>query len=325
VIDRRTFLAGTAAVLLAAPRAAHAQPAPTARRIGVVGGGYPPALVEARKEGLRRLGWIEGQNILVETLAYGDRSVARLQEIAQDLVRLEIEVIMASNNVSISIAKAATTTIPIVMVEGDDPAGQGYIASLARPGGNITGISTNVAPDIAGKRVQFLAECRKGLSRLAVLVDPNFPGYQPYFMAAEDAARAQGITVQVVKFRGAAALEETFAEMAKNQALFVFGGPLLFTERGRIAQLAVRYRLLTAYPWREGPEAGGLLSYGANIQAKWHRAAVYVDKILKGAKPSDLPVEETTKFELVINLKTAKAMGLTIPPPLLGRADEVIQ
>ncbi len=326
-IERRTFMALVSAGLLTAPLAAEAQQAPTARRIAVVGP-KTPALIEARKEGLRRLGWIEGQNIVVEPLLLGDRSDTGMQEFARDLVRLKIEVIMASNNLWISAAKAATTTIPIVMVEGDDPVGQGYIASLARPGGNITGLSGSVDPEITGKRVEFLAECRKGLSRLAVLVDPNFLAYQTtYLMAAEAGARARGITVRVVQFRGAAALEETFASMAKDQAqaLLVLGGPFIYAERVRIAELAVRHHLPTSFSYREGPGAGGLLSYGKNIQAQWHRAAVYVDKILKGAKPGDLPVEQPTKFELVINLKTAKALGLTIPQSLLQRADEVIQ
>ncbi len=225
-IERRTFMALISAGLLTAPLAAEAQQAPTARRIAVVGP-KTPALIEARKEGLRRLGWIEGQNIVVEPLLLGDRSAGGQQEFARDLVRLRIEVIMASNNVWISVAKAATMTIPIVMVEGDDPVGQGYIASLAQPGGNITGLSGSVGPEVVGKRVQLLAECRKGLSRLAVLVDPNNPGNEQYLMAAEAGARAQGITVRVVQFRGAAALEETFASMAKDQAqaLLVLGSP----------------------------------------------------------------------------------------------------
>ena len=327
LIQRRTFMALVSGSLFAAPLAADAQQAPTARRIAVVGP-KAPALIEARKEGLRRLGWIEGQNIIVEPLLLGDRSDAGIQEFARDLVRLKIEVIMASNNVWISAAKAATTTIPIVMVGGDDPVGQGYIASLARPSGNITGLSGSVDPEVVGKRVGILAECRKGLSRLAVLVDPNIPVNQTtYLRAAEAGARTQNITVRVVQFRGAAALEETFASMAKDQAqaLLVLGGPFIYTERMRIAELAMRHRLPTSFPYREGPDAGGLLSYGTNLQALWHRAAVYVDKILKGAKPADLPVEQPAKFELVINLKTAKALGLTIPQSLLARADEVIQ
>jgi putative ABC transport system substrate-binding protein len=326
VIDRRTFLAGTGLVLLAAPHAAEAQEDPRVRRIAVVRSTLP-ALVEARKEGLRRLGWIEGQNIVVETQLLGDRSAARMQEFARDLVRLKIEVIMASNNIWISAAQAATTTIPIVMVEADDPVGRGYIASFARPGGNITGLAGSVTPETAGKRVEFLAECRPGLSRVAGLVDPTFPGYQTYWLAVEAAARSRGMATRVVEAREPDELAGAFAMIVKDhmQALVAFGGNFLFSERGRIAALAVQHRLPTAFPWREGPEEGGLLSYGRNIRALWRRAAVYVDKILKGAKPADLPVEQPTTFELVINLKTAKALGLTIPQSLLSRADEIIQ
>jgi putative tryptophan/tyrosine transport system substrate-binding protein len=326
MMDRRAFLAGTGAVLLAAPLAAEAQQDPKVRRIAVVRTTLP-ALVEARKEGLRRLGWIEGQNIVVETLLLGDRSDAGMQEFARDLVRLKIEVIMASNNTWISAAKAATTTIPIVMVEADDPVGQGYVASLARPGGNITGQTGSVSPETAGKRVEFLAECRPGLSRLACLVDPTIPGYQTYSLAVESASRSRGMATRVVEVREPDELEGAFAMIVKDRmhALVVLGGNFLFNARCRIAKLAVRHRLPTAFPWREGPEEGALLSYGRNIRALWHGAAVYVDKILKGAKPADLPVEQPTKFELVIDLKTAKALGLTIPPSLLGRADELIQ
>jgi putative ABC transport system substrate-binding protein len=333
-MDRRAFLGTLTGGLLAAPLAAKAQSTPTVRRIGVVGVGEGnPVLREARKEGLRRLGWVEGQNIVVERLElqFGDRSSARLQELARDLVRLKIEVIMASNNVEIEAAKAATTTIPIVMVNADDPVRQGYVASLARPGGNITGSTFSVAPEtlgeIRGKGLDLLLECRPGLSRLAVLMDPNFPSYRTSWLSTEAAARNRGMAVQPVEVRKAGELVGAFARTVKNraQAVQILGGPFLYSVKGQIAELAVRHRLPTVYPWREGPEAGGLLSYGASRQAAWYRAAVYVDKILKGAKPADLPVEQPTTFELVINLKTAKALGLTIPPSLLQRADQVIE
>ena len=316
--------------LLAAPLAAEAQPTPTVRRIGVVGGTNPEH-VEARKEGLRRLGWVEGQNIVVEQLRSGDRSSAGLQELARDIVRLKIEVIMASSNVAIAAAKAATTTIPIVMVYGDDPVRQGYVESLARPGGNITGLTFSVAPEelekVGGKRIELLAECRRGLSRLAILMDPTFPSYRTFWLSSETAARRQGIAVQPVEVREAGQLPGAFAKIVKArvQAIHILGGPFMYDVRGQIEALAVRHRLPTSYPFRAGPEAGGLLSYGPSLQAAWHRAAVYVDKILKGAEPADLPVEQPTTFELVINLKTAKALGLTIPPSLLQRADQVIE
>jgi putative ABC transport system substrate-binding protein len=329
-MDRRAFLETVAGGVLAAPLAVEAQSTPTVRRIGVLGGNSPD-LVEARKEGLRRLGWVEGQNIVVERLALADGSSGRVQELARDLVRLRIEVIMASSNVNIAGAKAATTTIPIVMVNGDDPVRQGYVASLARPGGNITGRTSTVAPEalgeIRGKGIDLLAECRPGLSRLAVLMDPNFPSYRTYWLGVEAAARNRGMAVQAVEVREAGELAGAFARMVKDrvQAIVIIGGSFMYSVRGQIAALAMRHRLPVAYPWRAGPEAGGLLSYGSNLQEAWHRAAVYVDKILKGAQPGDMPVEQPTKFELVVNLRTAKALGLTIPQSLLQRADQVIE
>ena len=257
-----------------------------------------PEQVEARKEGLRRLGWVEGQNIVVEQLRMGDRSRARLQELARDVVRLKIEVIMATTNVSIAAAKAATTTIPIVMVYGDDPVRQGYVASYARPGGNITGRTYSIAPEmlgeIRGKTIDFLAECRPGLSRLAVLMDPTFPSARTYWLSAEASARSRGMAVQAVEVRETGGLAGAFARMVKDrvQAIQIIGGPFIYDARGHVAELAVRHRLPTVYPWRAGPEAGGLLSYGPSLQEAWYQPAVYVDKILKGAKPADLPVEQ---------------------------------
>jgi putative ABC transport system substrate-binding protein len=326
-VDRRAFLGTVAGGLLTAPLAAEAQSPPTVRRIGVMPLREPDAeMVEARKEGLRRLGWVEGQNIVVEDLPLGDSS-----RLARELVRLKIEVIMASNNVMIAAAKAATTTIPIVMVYGDDPVRQGYVASLARPGGNITGSIGTVVPEklgeIRGKGIELLAECRPGLSRLAVLMDPNEPSYRTFWLSAEASARSRGMAVQAVEVREAGELAGAFARMVKDraQAIQIIGSRFMYGVRGQIAELAMRYRLPTAYPWRAGAAAGGLLSYGISLHAAWQRAAVYVDKILKGANPADLPVEQPSKFELVINLKTAKALGLTIPPSLLQRADQVIE
>jgi putative ABC transport system substrate-binding protein len=320
-MERRAFIAATIG-LPAAPLVAEAQQAPTVRRIGVVG--TPDReYVEAGKEGLRRLGWVEGQNIVVEQLPWGDGG-----RLARDLVRLKIEVIIASSNPYIAAAKAATTTIPIVMVYADDPIRQGYIASLARPGGNITG-GTAIVPETLGagsKMIELLAECRPGLSRLAVLMDPNMPSYRTFWLRAKASAQSRGMTVQAVEVREAGELAGAFARMVKDraQAIQIIGSPWIHRERGQIAELGLRHRVPTMYPWREGPEAGGLLSYGPNLRAAWYRAAVYVDKILKGAKPGDLPVEQPTTIELVITLKTAKALGLTIPPSLLQRADQVI-
>ena len=325
-MDRRTFISGVTVGLFAAPRAAGAQVAGKVYRIGVVESEVK-LLIEARKEGLRRLGWVEGQNIVVEYLRWGDRSAAAFQKLAQDIVRLKVEVIIASSNTHITAAKAATTTIPIVMVYAADPVGQGYVASLARPGGNITGLASDPGPEIRAKLVELVAECRPGLSRLTGLLDPAFPAYRISWGHVAAAARARGITIRAVEVREAGELVGAFDTAAKDrsQALIVGDSPFLWTQKDRIEELAARHRLPTAYPYRDGPEVGGLLSYGVNIPAAWHRAAVYVDKILKGAKPGDLPVEQPTKFELVINLKTATALGLTIPPSLLQRADQVIE
>jgi len=220
-VDRRRFIGTVAGGLLAAPLAAEAQSTPTVRRIGVMGGGTPE-YIEARKEGLRRLGWIEGQNIIVEQVPAGDRSSAQLQEIARDLVRLKVEVIMASNNLNIAAAKAATTTIPIVMVHADDPVREGYVASLARPGGNITGGTFSFAPEApgeirGGKGIELLAECRPGLSRLAVLLDPNFPSSRTFSLSVEASARKRGMAVQAVEVREAGELARAFARMVKDR------------------------------------------------------------------------------------------------------------
>ena len=326
-MDRRGFLLTSLAGAFAVPLVAVAQPKPAVRRIGVVEAGDKP-LVEARKEGLRRRGWIEGENIVVEQLRWGDRSPASLQKLAQDIVRLKLELVIASTDQHIRAARAATTTmsIPIVMVYSQDPVGQGFVASLARPGGNVTGLTWDPGPEMRGKLVELLAECRPGLSRLAGPVDRNYPGYRATWLALEAAARVRGMTFRAVEVEEATALASAFTVIVKGQteAIIVGDGPFLWTQRHRIVELAARHRLPTAFPYREGPEAGGFLSYGTSISGAWHRAAVYVDKILRGAKPGDLPVEQPTTFELVVNLKTAKALGLAVPPSILARADEVI-
>jgi putative ABC transport system substrate-binding protein len=283
--------------------------------------------VTAFKEALRRLGWVEGQNLVVEFLQVGDGSVARVEELARNFDHLKIEVAVGPSNSSIIAARSATTTIPIVMVNVNDPVGSGFAKSLASPGGNITGLSFSVGPEVTGKRLELLAEARR-FSRFAVLVDSSFwRERMSVYSFLETTARARGIAMKMVEVREAGALATTFATLVKDhtEALLIGGGPTNFDLRGQIAELALRHRLPTGYSWREGPEAGGLLSYGPDLSARWSHAAVYVDKILKGAKPADLPLEQPTKFELVINLKTAKALGLTIPQSVLIRADQVIQ
>ena len=328
----RIGLAVVLALSLLAPLAAGAQPAPKVARIGVISVGTPldpyNPNITAFKEALRRLGWVEGQNLVVEFLQVGDGSVARVQELARNFDHLKIEVVVGPNNLSIIAARSATTTIPIVMVIVNDPVGAGFVKSLASPGGNITGLSFSVGPEVIGKRLELLAEARPRFSRFTVLVDSTlWRERTSVYSSLETAARALGMAMQMVEVREASALATMFDTLVKDhtEALLIGGGPINFGLRGQIAELALRHRLPTAYSWREGPEAGGLLSYAPNLSARWSYAAVYVDKILKGAKPADLPVEQPTKFELVINLKTAKALGLTIPQSLLLRADQIIQ
>ena len=324
-MHRRVFLTGTAAIC-AAPLITQVQATQSVHRIGIVESDTK-VLVEARKEGLRRLGWVEGENIVVEQLRWGDRSAASLQKLAGEIVRLRVELVIASTDQHVAAVKAATATIPIVMVYAQDPVGQGFISTLARPGGNITGLTWDPGPEIRGKLVELLAECRPRLSRLAGPVDGNYPGHRTTSLAIETAARARGMAFQAVDVRKAEALAGAFAMMARDgaDAIVVGDGPFLWLQRRRIAELAARHSLPTAYPYRDGPEAGGLLSYGTSIPGAWHRAAVYVDKILRGAKPADLPVEQPTTFELVVNEKTAKALGMTIPRSIVARADMVIQ
>ncbi|HEV2056383.1 MAG TPA: ABC transporter substrate-binding protein [Methylomirabilota bacterium] len=327
-MDRRTFLAGTGALLLAAPPVGEAQqPAKTAR-IGILSLASGPNPNMDIFPGLRELGWIEGQNIAVEYRWAAGRE-DQLPALAAELVRLKVDIIVTSSTPAAQAAKQATTTIPIVVTFVADPVGSGLVASLARPGGNITGVST-LAAGLVAKRLDLLKAVVSGVKRMAVLWQPGVFAENTMRSMREEtevAARALRVQMQFIEARRPDDLERAFAAMreARIAALLVFPSPMLFEARGRIAEHAAKRRLPAVYPWREGPEAGGLMSYATNFPDMYRRAATYVDKILKGAKPADLPVEQPTKFELVINLKTAKALGLTIPPSLLARADEVIQ
>jgi putative ABC transport system substrate-binding protein len=241
-------------------------------------------------------------------------------------VRLKVDVILAQSNPAIAAAQKATTSIPIVMVLASEPVALGFVASLARPGGNITGLSIQT-PDTAGKRLQILKEAVPNLSRVAALWDPDFVGGRELFRHAEAAAPGLGLQLQLVAAQGPGELDGAFAAMRRERAgaVFLVGSPMLFAHRIRIAEIAVKHRLPTMCAVREYAEAGCLIGYGASLIDQYGRAAYFVDRILKGAKPANLPVEQPTKFELVINLKTAKALGLTIPPSLLARADQVIE
>jgi putative tryptophan/tyrosine transport system substrate-binding protein len=267
---------------------------------------------------------VEGKNfILVFPNAEGNFTVAPAR--ATELVRLKVDIIMAAGGQSIRAAQSATKTIPMVMMAVSDPVSLGFVASLARPGENITGLSTQ-APELGGKRLELLKEIVPKLSRVAVLGDRNSPGYGPQKREIEVAAPALGLKLQIVE-PDPKDLESAFSTITKERAgaLIVLQGPLTGAYRKQIVELAVKSRLLTTYPESEFVEIGGLMSYGTSVADLYRRAAVYVDKILKGAKPADLPVEQPKKFEFIINLKAAKQIGLTIPPNVLVRADKVIK
>ena len=316
-----------ALALLAAPLAAEAQRGKVPR-IGYLGPGTASGashLLAAFLDGLRERGWVHGQNIAVEYRSAEGR-LERLPDLAAELVRLDVDLIVAIATPGARAAKHATSTVPLVMVGVGAPVALGYVASLARPGGNITGLSS-VSVDLGPKRLELLRETVPGLARVHVLWNPGDPARAFEVRDTQVAAERLGLTVRSVEVRTLADVERGFAAMSKDpaDALIVQQDPLTFANRARIAELALRNRLPAISPFREFAEAGGLLTYGANLADIYRRAAYFVDRILKGTRPADLPVEEPTKFELVINLKTAKALRLTIPPSVLLRADRVIE
>ena len=327
MIDRRAFIRGSADAAVLSPGAGHAQaPAEDARRVGVLMTTTPVAaahIVAAFADGLKELGHVEGKNVVIEyRWAEGRRE--RFAEMAADLVRHKVDVIVASSQAPALAAKRATTTIPIVMINATDPVEAGLVASLARPGGNVTGLSQQLTPEIRGKQLQLLKETLPRLARVAVLHSPaTTVGLREY----EAAGQTLELRVQFVEVKSRDDLGPAFAAMVRDRvdALLVPGDTFLFTERQRVAELAREHRLPGIYSWRELTELGGLMSYSARLTEQFRRAAIYVDKILRGASPATLPVESPSQYELVINLKTAKALGLTIPPALLVRADELIQ
>ncbi len=319
-------VAALALSLLMAPLAVEAQPAGRVYRIGILlPGPLAPRMHQwdAFRQTLRELGYTEGQNIILEFRPPAQEGDP-LEDLAADLVRLKVDLIVAVADRPIRAARQATSTIPIVMCPSGDAVGQGFVASLARPGGNITGVSI-LNPDLAAKRLQILREIVPKVSRVAVLWNP--PGGEAQFRAAELAARAMRIEVVSLKVSRADDLDKAFETAAKSRAgtLLVESGSVLFGLRVRITEFALKQRLPAMYNLPSFAHAGGLVVYGPSDTEYYRRAAIYVDKILKGAKPADLPVEQPTKFELIINLKTAKALGLTIPLSVLFRADQVIE
>ena len=320
MIERRDFTSVLAVALLVAPLAAQAQQAAKVPRIGVLAIQSP--YLDALRDGLREFGYVEGQNLTIEwRVASG--GAEQFADFAAELARLRVDVIVAVNDQAVQAAQTATKTIPIVMGFATDPVGLRFVASLARPGGNITGLSAQ-GPELSGKRLQLLKEVVPNLSRVAVLRDPTYPGSLLQVRETEVAARVLGMQLQLLEAHSPSELDSAFAAM-RARAVLVQGSSMLYAHRARVAELAVRSRRLAMGPGVQYAEVGYLMSYGANFPDLFRHAARFVDKILKGAKPADLPVEQPTKFGLVINLKTAKALGLTIPPALLLRADQVIE
>jgi putative ABC transport system substrate-binding protein len=329
-VQRRDFLIAAGA-LLAAPLAAEAQQPPRIARIGYLSPNLSanPQLAEAFLQGLRDLGYVEGQNLVIEYRS-AEGKPERLPALAAELVALKVDVIVSAGGTLAALAaKQATTILPIVVISVGDPVTSGLVTSLARPGGNVTGLSL-LFPELVGKCLEQLKQVVPKVSRVALLTQPGaVPEHtqRDILKGAEGAARALGIRLQVVEARGPEDFDRAFSDMtsARAGALSVLSTPVFQSERRHLADMAAKNRLPTVFSFREFVDAGGLMSYGPNLADLSRRAATYVDRILKGAKPGDLPIEQPSKFELVINLKTAKALGITIPQSLLLRADEVIQ
>jgi ABC-type uncharacterized transport system substrate-binding protein len=322
---RRDFIKIIAGSAIAWPLAARAQQGGKKYIIGRFSAGSATLEAAALTEALRELGWVEGKNVVFER-RYAENRLERLPELAADLVRLKVDVIIAGGTLAPLAAKRATSTIPIVMVAAGDPLGSGLVASLARPGGNVTGTSAMV-PDLGGKRLELLKEILPRLARVAVLWNAANPYSANVFKETQGAGRTLGIEVQSLEVRGPDDFDGAFEAATKQRpdAMITADDPLTLSYRKRIADFATGQLLPSLSGFREFVEVGGLISYGANLDDVFRRTAGYVDKILKGAKPADLPVEQPTKFDLVINLTTAKTLGLTVPPSLLARADEVIE
>jgi putative ABC transport system substrate-binding protein len=322
-------LAAVALLLFAAPLAVSAQPAGKMYAVGILGEkASDPS--EARmwqtfRLGLRELGWIEGRNIRIES-RWAEDNYARLPELAADLVRLKVDLIVTRGSTYVQGARKATSAIPIVFLVHADPVATGHVASLTRPGGNITGLSL-LLTEVYRKGFEILISTVPAAKRIVVLYNPDTPSHIPGLKALKESARTLRVQLQPVVARAGAELEGAFTAIAvaEAQALFVLSFGPYSAERQRMAELAIRHRLPTMFADRVHVEAGGLMSYGADLGDLFRRGAIYVDKIFRGAKPADLPVEQPTKFELVINLKSAKALGLTIPQSVLVRADQIIE
>jgi putative ABC transport system substrate-binding protein len=314
--------------ILASSHFAEAQQPKKVLRIGILFGGRPPAVsdrLEAFRQALNELGYVEGKNIVIEA-RYAEGKLDQLPALASELVRLNSDVIVTGGPQSTRSAKNATSTIPIVMGQDSDPVGSGFVASLARPGGNISGLS-NFNAELGGKRLELLKEIVPKLSRMTVIGTSTEPANALFLKEAHLGAAALGIKLQYADVRGTKDLEAGFLEATKGRAdaVLVLAASILFSQRTKIADLAAKRQLPAMYISREFVEDGGLISYGTSVPDLFRRAAIYADKILKGANPGDLPIEQPTKFELVINLKAAKQIGLAIPANVLARADKVVK
>jgi putative ABC transport system substrate-binding protein len=328
MIDRRAFVAGAVSVL-ATPLGAEAQQAQKVQQIGVVWGTFPDRsqiLFEPFHAGLRELGYAEGRNILLQQ-RWGEGRPERIPEIMDSLVRLNVDVIVVPINPIIADATRATTTIPIVMLYAVDPVGAGFVASLAKPGGNVTGLTMGQGPETFAKNVQLLKEANHHISSVVLLFNPDAPNIDGYLRAIDDVARPLGVMLQRQSLRAIGEIEKALGAIRVDgrTALLVFPDASTYAGRAQIAQWALKTRVPATASFPDFAQSGGLMAYGANLLELSRRAAYYVHRILEGAKPGDLPVEQPTRFGLVINLKTAKTLGLTIPPAVLARADEVIQ
>jgi len=327
-MDRRGFLGTLAGSLLSAPFGAEAQRAGKVCRVGVLWFTMPAVsapFFEALRAGLRELGYLEGQNIVFEQ-RWAEKNPRRYPELAAELVRLKVDVIVAGNLESARVARDATATIPIVLTAGGDPVRAGLVSNLARPAGNITGLS-ELSPDLAPKLLELLKAAVPRFTKVAILWDPSNPSQSPTRQESESAARMLGAAIISLEVAVPDDFERAFGAVTRQRpdALIVYTTPIMYSHRMHIVEFAARRALPAMYSAREFVDAGGLMSYGPNLQALFRRGATYVDRLAKGAKPGDLPIEQPTNFELLINLNTAKALGLTISPSLLQRADQVIE
>ena len=321
-MKRKIPVLALAALLLALTFPAEAQQPTKIPRIGYLTAAFPER-IEAFRQGLRELGYVEGKSVVIE-YRYAQGKIDRLPALAAELVRSKVDVIVAPSTPAIHAAKQATNTIPIVFPSAGDPVAYGFVDSLARPGGNLTGL-TNGGPELSGKRLELLKEAFPRISRVAVLRDPRQPPQS--FKETQVAGQHLGLRIQSLEIQNAADVETAFSEISTKwgDALIALPHSVINAHQKRIVELTAKNRLPTMYPSVEFVNAGGLMSYSPIYSDQYRRAAYYVDKILKGAKPADLPVEQPTKFELLINLKTANALGLTIPPSVLYRADKIIK